>query len=273
MDARYAFRGQIREENPSEVAVASNALFQLVQSTRLFPTGANGEEHPEEANWRSSFIIRILEILQGFDEERPLLQSKGSGSKIALRDWMNVRVVTISMRPFMVLARANFGLPTNLCGAGFPLDSKALCSADRIFPELNLNDQLLHRIETITQCITGLQNYILGWEKDHTTRNPLNAIEILIDQGLSPVTSVANVISIHNTLVSSIIRLTHAVETALEEPKGDISQPAGGSIYSPDPNSKLFSENLTKYIELLLGFGPGLAMWSANCKRYNSRHG
>lgn len=71
-----------------DVVKVSLALRTVIDTTEIH---AN-DSHAAEVAWRENFKSAIREVLNGFRAERPLLESK----KIALSDWMRVRMVTIA---------------------------------------------------------------------------------------------------------------------------------------------------------------------------------
>ena len=103
-----------------------------------------------------------------------------------MRDWLELRVITISARPFMVLLRASLGLPS-------ALDTTAYCH--------------INQMQVLVQAILGLQNDILGWQKDHEEGNALNAVEILIQDGKRPKDAMVQILDAHNDIVQLLLIL------------------------------------------------------------------
>lgn len=184
------------------------------------------------------------------------------------------------MRPFLILARADLGLSPTVSRFGDPLHAGyahlvARANAARIDP--------LTKVECHLQLVMGLQNDILGWEKDSLAENPLNAIQILIQHGVAAPAAMADVTRMHNRLVESCI--AHA-EAAWAHPRSipappDAGDPPAGysrpSIFGVSYGATLAqrrgaerAENVRRYLELILGFANGMAMWMAVSKRYSA---
>lgn len=83
-------------------------------------------------------------------------------------------------RPLLVLLQASFNLPPS---------SETLILA----PLKNL------------PMILGLQNDILGFDKDNLTANPLSAIQILIRDGMEKKEALLRIVGLHNRLVMEMM--------------------------------------------------------------------
>ncbi|RPA93080.1 hypothetical protein L873DRAFT_1707236 [Choiromyces venosus 120613-1] len=192
----------------SDIVKVSKALRTVINETTLYETPANGSSASPHSNttddnlWRPIFRKAVHEVIMGFRAERPLIGSNGS-SKIDLTDWMRVRIITISVRPFMILARASLGLDPTLSPFGNPL---AEDYQDLLLTSKKSNRNNLAKVECLLQLIMGLQNDIIGWEKDHKTKTPLNTIQILIKEGKKPTKALAQVITMHNELVEHLAK-------------------------------------------------------------------
>lgn len=79
----YKDESQYHDYNSSAVKV-SMALRAVVETTVV------GVQ--DQALWRRSFNQAVSEVLVGFREERPLLESES----ISMKQWMRLRVITIS---------------------------------------------------------------------------------------------------------------------------------------------------------------------------------
>ncbi|KAI9891535.1 MAG: hypothetical protein M1814_002658 [Vezdaea aestivalis] len=132
------------------------------------------------ATWKKSFWREVLGVVEALQAEENL------GYRFTLKQWLDLRVVTISARPMMVLVRMSLGLRTDL-------GQSTLC--DPCPPEIC-------QIEGITQAVLGLQNDIIGWDKDVQKSNQLNAIEVLVRNGLSRQEAFREMMDLHNKLVS-----------------------------------------------------------------------
>jgi len=146
-----------------------------------------------------------------------------------MRDWLQLRFITISAWPFMVLIRASLGLPTTLDIA--------------ISPRIK-------QIQILVQAVMGLQNDLLGWQKDHTQGNPLNAVEILIRQGFLEEEAFVEVLSAHNDIIHSLLYLSafksFSVELEFQE--------------NPWP----------RYIRTIVSFCEAMAEWMLSSRRYRT---
>lgn len=246
--------------------------------------------------WRRSFNQAVCEVLVGFREERPLLKS----DSISMKQWMRLRVVTISgkyaffmykvsnliprflVRPFLLLGRADMGLPATTSKFGNPLDPT--------YPVLvatgaGKNLTSIRKIECLLQIILGLQNDILGktppqvslytanitslagWEKDSTTNNPLSAVQVLISQGTHPAVALNNVITIHNNLVKECVGLAEAVMRRPLDPR-HVEGVSGLGRYLRTTAAQKGEYEIRKYVEIIVGFANGMAQWMAVSKRY-----
>ncbi|TGZ81634.1 hypothetical protein EX30DRAFT_251685 [Ascodesmis nigricans] len=214
--------------------------------------------------WRDSFNAAIREVMIGFREERPLIDS----DNITMQQWMRLRVITISTRPFFILARADIGLPATVSSFGNPLASKY---NDLIADGTEGKLTTIRKIECLLQTILGLQNDILGWEKDAATNNPLSAIQVLIKQGVHQAIAVNDVIGVHNSLVFECV--TKAQEM-WNEPTN--CQHVDGVIVKSNRFFEFFRASSLKkeedevrlYLQVILGFAHGMAHWMAVSKRY-----
>lgn len=53
--------------------------------------------------------------------------------------------------------------------------------------------------------ILGLENDVLGFDKDHTANNPLSAVQLLIRDGWSRKRSLLRIADHHNSLVKELV--------------------------------------------------------------------
>ncbi|KAI5820136.1 hypothetical protein BZA77DRAFT_240289 [Pyronema omphalodes] len=258
----------------------SLALRNVIHSTNI--CGAIVDSR-KEIEWRQSFMDAVCEVLVAFREERPLLSS----DTISMADWMRLRAITISVRPFLILARTDLGLSPAVSALGNPLSPEyeyILASND------DTKVSCLRKVECMLQIIMGLQNDILGWEKDFKQKNPLSAIQVLIANGSKHSSAIGRVVNAHNELVRRCIqhaqlvcdepdeildRLDYdGIEYMTTETKGSFIRT---SIFGIFRQSSLRSsqrrtdkENIRTYVTLILGFANGMANWMAVSKRYAS---
>jgi len=138
-----------------------------------------------------------------FELERPLMKA---GRAVELEAWMKLRIVTISARIFMVLAKASLNIPGGMSPLGNPFSP----NYQKFSGKPSDGETGLVSLETTLQCILGLQNDILGWEKDHCDKLNLNCVQILLGKQKLPTDSdcafaLDTAIDAHNKLVVSAI--------------------------------------------------------------------
>jgi Terpene synthase family 2, C-terminal metal binding len=141
----------------------------------------------------------------------------------------------------MVLVRASLGLPCNLD-----------YDTDRT------SDDRIHQVQTLVQSVLGLQNDLLGWEKDHKTNNPLNAVEVLIRGGMEASDAYSEVIQSHNHLMRVLLQVARQLmfsSTKVTHSTGFLAH----KVY-------LFAA-LTN-IQIMVGFGSAMAEWMLSSRRY-----
>jgi hypothetical protein len=181
------------------------------------------------ANWRTYFWEELLDVAKALLREQPFIQGKA----LTMPDWLALRLLTICARPFFVLYRAGLNLPVHL--------DDSLCSVDNI--------DTVGAMQCMMQAILGLQNDIIGWEKDHSKGNRLNAIEVLISQGWTSETAYNSVLKSHNKLLRTFVGLRKEAIQRLKQNPGDSSAEL-------------------QYIELVTNLGYGMAQWMVGCGRY-----
>ncbi|KAF3172734.1 hypothetical protein TWF225_010020 [Orbilia oligospora] len=314
-EIKRVFTSQEPLDPGSRVTRTSFALRDLVQQTELTPASAPKTENQD--TWRYSFLEAIMEILYAFEGERPLLnQFKKADDHVKLTDWMVLRIVTISARPFMVLARASLGLQPGLSQAGntakgvsqdAPTRRGRSDSARTFTPDLEWEEEI-SRLEVLAQCAMGLENDILGWEKDHAEGNILNSVEILFQTYQHRQSAMREMVLIHNYTVNQLClqadillpkyssdnstppisptRTLFNVKTPRTpfplSPTGTFISPIGSPADTEHTNKflGLIKGKVNKpgqggelapqaqYIMVLLGFVKGMAIWTSKAKRY-----
>lgn len=139
----------------------------------------------------------------------------------------------------MVLARASLGLPCNLSIGrnGQP-------------------DAWLSHLQTLVQGMLGLQNDILGWEQDVHMGNRLNAIQVLIRDGMSASTAFHSVLRFHNELVRVLavqrFRLGCSTSRCCTFNKTTVQTRPAWDIY----------------VDMIVGFGNAMVNWMLSSGRY-----
>ncbi|KAG9230052.1 isoprenoid synthase domain-containing protein [Amylocarpus encephaloides] len=192
--------------------VVITAFHHAVSLTNLFPTSSQNDA------WKLDFWREVGTVVQALRNEDTL-----HNRSFSMCEWMRLRILTISARPFMVLARAGLGLPTNL---------------DNLF-----NCPRINQMQVLVQGITGLQNDILGWQKDHTEKNTMCAVEILIRDGMPLKEAFKQALESHNVVLRALLTLAECGG----------QPPAGG---------------WDLYVRVLVGFTHAMAMWMLTSKRY-----
>ena len=119
-------------------------------------------------------------------------------------------------RPLLVLLQASFGLPAS---------SGTLTTG----PLENL------------PLILGLQNDLLGFDKDFSTGNPLSAVQLLIRDGMDKKKALVRVAGHHNRLVTEMMAEADRFEGTEAE---------------------------NGYVAAASGWPNAMAMWMLSCQRY-----
>lgn len=88
--------------------------------------------------------------------------------------------MTHTARPLLVLLQASFGLPAS--------------------SETLIVGPLKH-----LPLILGLQNDILGFDKDHLCGNPLSSLQLLIRDGTDKKMALLRIVGLHNRLVAEMM--------------------------------------------------------------------
>jgi len=210
---------------PDRLCLQAMEAFQNVLRTICFKDIANSAADYHDEEWKSEFWAEVRTCCVALKTEQLLY-----GRKVQVREWLAHRVITIGSRPLFVLFRQTLGLP---CTLSVPLVS---------------TPKLLGQMQTILQAVLGLQNDILGWEKDHKQGHPLNAIEILISHGMPMMDAYQTVTDAHNDLIRILVALRADALNETMRREG--------------------SDRGTTYVELLINCGHALAEWMMKCRRY-----
>ena len=131
------------------------------------------------------------------------------------------------MRPLLLLLRASLAAP--IC-KGHSTDAA-------------MNAMLLPRPLVNLPLVLGLQNDLLGFKKDQACNNLKSAVMILLRDGVPPTIAYQRVVSLHNSLVDSML-------CAAEEYKQSGSN----------------AEQL--YVDTAMAITNAMALWMLNCQRY-----
>ena len=184
--------------------------------------------------WRQPLFASILETLNAFRSERPLVTEAYSDPYNALKTWMSLRNISISIRPFMILARAGLGLPATY------QPGKFLRLWDHKKAEKNVSE--MKQMELAVATCIGLQNDLIGWEKDAADKNILNSVEIL---RLIP--------SVSSRQAFDAVEDTH--NKGFERIRDTGPQVSGKDAI---------------YVSILKGFTGAMAQWHLRAKRYST---
>jgi len=229
-------------EGDSDYIRVMNTFRHAVNTTALYPVRGNSNTIIIES-WKNHFWREVLVVVRALQAEKGL-----QNRKFSLREWMDLRQLTISARPLMVLVRASLGLACNL---DYGTDRT---SGDRI-----------HQVQTLVQSVLGLQNDLLGWEKDHKTKNPLNAVEVLIRDGIEASDAFSEVIQSHNHLMRVLLQVAQQLMLSSAE-----MMPNTGGLIAHEVYLFATLANL----RIIVGFGSAMAEWMLSSRRYaveNSR--
>ncbi|KAI9764176.1 MAG: hypothetical protein M1840_008658 [Geoglossum simile] len=212
-----------------------NAFRHAVNTTTLHPVQGTSDTAIVEP-WKNHFWREVLVIVRALQAEKGL-----QDRNFSLREWIDLRQSTISARPFMVLVRASLGLACNLD-----------YDTDRT------SDDRIHQVQTLVQSVLGLQNDLLGWEKDHRMKNPLNAVEVLIRGGMEASDAYSEVLQSHNHLMRVLLRVAQQLmfsSTKMMQNTGFLAH----GVY--------LVAALTN-IRIIVGFGSAMAEWMLSSRRY-----
>ncbi|KAK5735832.1 hypothetical protein LTR17_007844 [Elasticomyces elasticus] len=177
-----------------------------------------------EEGWKLDLWAEVRTCCQALKAEQSF-----RGCRISMREWMAQRIITISTQPFMVLFRAQLDLPTDL--------TMSLASGS----------EKLGQLQLLLQAVLGLENDILGWEKDHQEQNPLNAIEVLISGGEHESGAFHEVLNAQNDLMRVYHSLAAEYLAEIEGPE---------------------MAQARRYLACMISCGHAMAEWMMSCGRY-----
>ncbi|KAK5743291.1 hypothetical protein LTR17_002768 [Elasticomyces elasticus] len=182
------------------------------------------DEECVEEGWKLHLWGEVHTVCQALKAEQSF-----RGRKISMREWMAQRIITISTRPFMVLFRAQLDLPTDLTVSPASGSEK------------------LGQLQLLLQAVLGLENDILGWEKDNHEQNPLNAIEVVISGGELKSGAFHRVLKAHNDLMRVYLSLAAEYLAEIEGPEMAMAR---------------------RYLACMSSCGHAMAEWMMSCGRY-----
>lgn len=125
--------------------------------------------------WKEVFWSEVQVVARALLGEKDL-----EDAKFTMPQWLDLRIITISARPLLVLLGASCGLS---------ITSDALTAG----PLVNL------------PLILGLQNDTLGFDKDYVVDNPLSAVQLLIRDGWTKKKALMRIVDVHNRLVKELV--------------------------------------------------------------------
>ncbi|KAM0796521.1 hypothetical protein BDR22DRAFT_522200 [Usnea florida] len=187
------------------------AFHGAVQAATIHDANPVHPVNPICEPWKEIFwsevatVARALLAEQDLDEER-----------FTMQEWLDLRIVTISARPLLVLLQASFGLPAT---------TETLVPA----PLRNL------------PLVLGLQNDILGFDKDFVSGNSLSAVQLLIRDGMEKKQALLRIVNLHNRLVAEMMLGAEGF---------------GGS------------ESEKNYVAVASSWPNAMAQWMVSCERY-----
>ncbi|KAI9734611.1 MAG: hypothetical protein M1834_002212 [Cirrosporium novae-zelandiae] len=190
----------------------------------------SGMQETQSLSWKDVFLSEVQDVVMALSAEKELKRGQ-----FELKEWLELRPVTISARPLMVLVRADLGLDPRL-------EMEPKCVP-------NTPDGSMSQLQFTVACVLGFQNDLLGWEKDHSSGNELNTAEVLIRDGYDMHTAVQALLDAHNHLVVQIQEMSDAVSSNLETCGNDMMA-------------------WQKYMDVIVGFGHGMADWMLSSDRY-----
>ncbi|EHL03703.1 hypothetical protein M7I_0349 [Glarea lozoyensis 74030] len=62
-------------------------------------------------------------------------------------------------------------------------------------------------MQVLVQSVTGLQNDLLGWQKDHIEKNPMCVVEVMIRDGMPHDQAFEQTLTAHNDVVRALLNL------------------------------------------------------------------
>lgn len=154
-----------------------------VVSSQIKPHDGACLEQWAAKDWRHHFWAKVRILLRALQAEKVF-----QGQPPTLDEWLQLRVIAIAARPFMVLARACLGLSCDL--------------------ELGPNSQpsvWFSHFQGLVQAILGLQRDLVGWEKNRQTNNQLHSILVLIRDGAPAERALTEAFRWHNLLVRTLV--------------------------------------------------------------------
>lgn len=239
------------EIDGNEVSFRATRAFMLVlQNTSLSSEGKKNHSTGQNV-WKQDLLTEIKAILNAFRNERPLMRLGQHMTSRSLMDWMRVRLVTISCRPFMVLAKASLRIPTSVD----PLSAIPKQSSRKIIDSAKSPNFECLKLELLVQTVAGLQNDIIGWEKDHRQKNYMNCIEILRLRKVQKRAAFSTAVRTHNL--------------AMHEMLGQVDEYSQGLVVQmQESGMKPEIDAEMRYLEALVGFTHGMAAWHSRAKRY-----
>lgn len=148
----------------------------------------------------------------------------------------------LTVRPFMVLARASLGHEADIAKPG--------SGAERLW-------STLLTVEREIQNIVNIQGDILGWIKDFADQNATNLIEMEIKKDVDSKAAFNSVLSTHNQMVLQLLDLSRKCE---DEQLAWVRR-----VNNPTRKAKEEFRGVNVYTGVAVGFGYALICWIQLC--------
>lgn len=174
--------------------------------------------------WKEVFWSEVQVVARALLGEKDL-----EDSKFTMIQWLDLRVVTISGNclvflsssfPFFFATPEDFFVQFPTCTLPSPSLSSIQPKLIHIYSStarpllviLGASCGLSITSDTLTTgplvnlpLILGLQNDILGFDKDHIVDNPLSAVQLLIRDGWTKKKALMRIVSVHNRLMKEMV--------------------------------------------------------------------
>lgn len=173
--------------------------------------------------WKEVFWSEVQTVARALLGEKDL-----EDAKFTMVQWLDLRVVTISGNPHVFLSVLLLFLLLSMMFSShslqctppspslFSISSQAntyiLSTARPLLVLLGASCGLSVTSDTLTASplvnlplILGLQNDILGFDRDHAGENPLSAVQLLIRDGWTKKKALMQIVDHHNHLVKEMV--------------------------------------------------------------------
>ena len=187
------------------------------------PNFVHGAETVREP-WKETFWSEVQVVARALLGEKDL-----EDSKFTMIQWLDLRIITISgdclvfsFQPISLFFAAleDFFVHLSTCPPLSPSLFSIQHKLIHIYPStarpllvlLGASCGLSVTSDALTigplvnlPLILGLQNDILGFDKDHIVDNPLSAVQLLIREGFPKKKALTRIVSVHNRLMKEMV--------------------------------------------------------------------